>query len=53
MDKFYNYNDFIETNRENKKQLGYKIQVDNFMLTVNKVKILIDKTKTERIRQIL
>lgn len=48
MNKFYNYNDFIETNRENKKQLGHKVQVNNFMLTVNKIKILTDKTKTEK-----
>ena len=48
MDKFYNYNNFIETNNENKKWLGYKVQVDNFMLTVNKVKILTDKTETDR-----
>lgn len=48
MNKFYNYNNFIKTNRKNKNQLGYKVQVDNFMLTVNKVKILTDKTKTEK-----
>ena len=48
MDKIYNYNDFIETNRENKKWLGYKVQVDDFMLTVNKVRILTDKTEIER-----
>ena len=48
MDKFYNYNDFIETNKENKKWLGYKVQVDDYMLTVNKVKIATDKAETER-----
>lgn len=48
MDKFYNYNDFIEMNKENKKWLGNKVQVGNGFLTVNKVKIVTDKTEVER-----
>lgn len=48
MDKFYNYNDFIEINKENKKWLGFKVQVDGFSLTVNKVKLLADKKEIER-----
>lgn len=48
MDKFYNYSDFIEMNNENKKWLGFKVQVDGFLLTVNKVKLLTDKKEIER-----
>lgn len=48
MNTFYHYSDFIKVNNENKKMLGFKVKVDDIVLTVNKVKLLTDKMEVER-----